>query len=493
MINNIQEKPLSDRINGILGQIEDLSTFYQHNEDILDIYEGNLLPYIEELMCETLDNKYYSQIKHRILPINFTQKIVDKLAKSYSDSPLRMCDDQEFVDFYVEKGAIDSAMMLGEEYSYLNRGYALKPKITNAGKIKIDTIPYDKFLVIADDASDKTMPTVFVEFMGETERSIVDEQGRAQVLNLDWYVAYTDKEIIAFDAQGTQMPEITEKINHTNPIGAIPFVYGNRSVSNIVPKQDTDFLKLSKILPLMLSDINGAIMFQCFTLIYGIDVEFKDAKLNPNAIWELESKKGTDKTGSIGTLQPTVDSDKAMDFFKNILAMWLDSKGIDAGSVTSMDSSNIASGLSKAMDEMDTTEARKKSITYLQNEEKELFVLLAKLNNYWVKIPEAKNLKLKTVNIEKIEESITIEFKEPMIKLDYTTEIGNSVTMLQNGLSYREKEIKRLHPYASEEEINQIFNEYGTERTEVGAEPVEEVIEPPITDETPEIEETEEK
>ena len=477
MINYMEEKPLRDRIGEILMDIKDYDTFYCHNEEILDIYEGNLLPYIEKMMEDTLDPRYFKLIKHRIVPVNFIQKICDKLAKSYADSPLRKCEEQDFVDYYTRALDLDSSMMLAEEYSYLNRGYALKPKLTNKGKIKIDVLPYDKFFVIADDSSDRLCPTVFVEFLGKTKRQKV-VRGVDEILELECYIAYTDTEIIGFDESGDQIYEIAEELNYTNPIGAIPFVYGNRSVSNIVPKQDTDFLKLSKILPLMLSDINGAIMFQCFTLIYGIDVEFNDATMSPNAIWDLRSDPKSDKTPQIGTLQPTVDSDKALTFFKNILAMWLDSKGIDAGSIMQLDSQEVASGLSKAMDQLDTTEARKKSIQKLSKEERELFVLLSKLNNYWIGVPEAKDLKLTRVDEKKVEDSMEVEFKEPMPKLDYTTEIANSVTMLKEGLSYREKEVNRLHPYATEDEINQIFFEYGIDRYEVGSNEVKEGIEP---------------
>ncbi len=494
-------KNLVDRIDEFLEEIKDLDCFYLHNEEILDIYEGNLLPYVEKLMKDTLDPRYYELIKHRITPINFTQKITDKLAKSYADEPLRQAEDQDFIDYYVQKLDLDSRMMLAEEYTYLNRGYALKPKLTNAGKIKMDVLPYDKFLVIADDNSDQMTPTVFIEFLGKTERQYPDSRYKdgVRVEMVDCYLAYSDTEIIGFDSNGHKIPELTEKLNDINPIGAIPFVYGNRSNSNIVPKQDTDFLKLSKILPLMLSDINGAIMFQCFTLIYGIDVEFNDATMSPNAIWDLSSRDKSDKTAQIGTLQPTVDSDKAMTFFKNILGMWLDTKGIDGSAITKMDSQDLASSLSKAMDELDTTEARKKSISFLVKEEKELFVLLAKLNNFWLTLPQSNNLKLKKVDVEKVEESVSIEFKEPMMKLDYTTEIQNSVTMLQNGLSYREKEIRRLHPYASEEEINMIFFEYGDKRPEIGSkevddavDPANEEVNPPQNNQTLENEESEE-
>ena len=473
-------KSLVDRIDEFNDKLKDMDCFYKHNEEVLDIYEGNLLPYVEALMCETLDARYYEQIKHRILPVNFSQKIVDKLSKSYAESPIRTAEDQEFVDEMEKMLKLDSKMGLAEEYSYLNRGYALKPKLTNKGKIKMDVLPYDKFLVIADDNSDRLMPTVFIEFLGKTERQYVDMRYRdgIRVETVDCYIAYSDSEIIGFDSNGTQIMEIAEEIGYINPIGAIPFVYGNRSVSNIVPKQDTDFLKLNKILPLMLSDINGAIMFQCFTLIYGIDIQFNDAEMNPNAIWDLSSKANSDKQASVGTLQPTVDSDKALNWFKNILAMWLDTKGIDAGSIAQLDSQSIASGLSKAMDELDTTEARKKSISMLREEEKELFVLLAKLNNYWITVPESRDLDLRLVDVEEMEASYNTEFKEPMPKVDITTEINNSVTMLSQGLSYREKEIMRLHPYITEDEINQIFFEFGESRYEIGSKEVKEGVEP---------------
>jgi hypothetical protein len=372
MIEVQNTKPLASRVDELLEDIKDLDCFYDHNEEMLDIYEGNLLPYVEKLMEATLDPRYMKLIKHRILPINFTQKIVGKLAKSYGDEPLRSCDEQEFMDAYTKMIQTSSKMSLAEEYSYLNRGYALKPKLTNKGKIKMDVLPYDKFFVKADDNSDTSEPTVFVEFLGKTKRSKVGIDDKLIEEDIECFMAYTDTEIVAFDYGGAKIPELTAALKDVNPIKCIPFVYGNRSVSNIVPKQDTDFLKLSKILPLMLSDINGAIMFQCFTLIYGIDVEFNDATLSPNAIWNLSSNPKSDKQAQIGTLQPTVDSDKALTFFKNILAFWLDSKGIDAGSIMQLDSQAMASGLSKAMDELDTTEARKKSISFLANEEKDL-------------------------------------------------------------------------------------------------------------------------
>lgn len=477
MLNMENDKTLRERIPQFLEKLEDYDLFYEYNEEVLDIYEGNLLPYIEQLMKDTLDDRYFQHIKHRILPINFIQKIVDKLAKSYSESPLRRADDMEFVEQYEQILDLDAKMGMAEEYSYLNKGYALKPKLTNRGEIKMDVIPFDKFHVIADDPSDKMLPTVFIEFLGKVEREKTVKD-REEILEVDCYIAYTDNEIIGFDEEGSWIPEIAEELNYTNPLGCIPFVYGNRGRSNIMPKQDTDFLRLAKVLPLMLSDINGAIMFQCFTLIYGIDVEFQDAKMSPNAIWDLRSDPKSDKTASVGTLQPTVDSEKALNWFKNMLGLWLDSKGIDAGSITQLDSQDMASGLSKAMDELDTTEARKKSINKLAKEEKELFVLLAKLNNYWLTLPQSNELGLRMVDVQEIEESFEAEFKEPTVKLDYTTEVQNSINMLQNGLSYREKEIKRLHPYASEDEINQIFFEFGESRYEIGSKEVEDGVEP---------------
>ena len=467
MINE-EYTPLRDRLPELVEAIKSSSDFYAHNETVLEIYEGELLPHISKLMSETLSPSYFKLIEHRVLPLNFSQKIVGKLAKSYGDSPLRSSDkSQEFIDSMVSMLGLDASMSVAEQYSYLTRGYALKPKLTNKGKIKLDVLPYDRFKVIGDDPSDKKLVTVFIEFMGDRKK-LVTINGKVETKVTPYYIAYTDKEIMAFDSDATEVIGVVdEDLNGVNPIEAIPFVYGNRSINSLVPRIDGDFLALCKVLPLMLSDINGALMFQCFTLIYGIDVEFNDATISPNVIWDLQSRANSDKPAQIGTLEPTVDSDKAWAFFKNILALWLDSKGIDSGAISSMDSNAMASGLSKAMDELDTTEARKASIIELAKEEKELFILLGKLNNFWTTSGD-HDLKLVEVDVKDLEDSYQTEFKEPTVKLDYTAEIKNSIEMLNNGLSYREKEIKRLHPYATEDEIDLMFYELGEARNALG-------------------------
>jgi hypothetical protein len=68
MIEMQNNKPLVQRIDEMLDCIKDLGCFYQHNEEILDIYEGNLLPYVEKLMQDTLmQMSHLESVMSRIL------------------------------------------------------------------------------------------------------------------------------------------------------------------------------------------------------------------------------------------------------------------------------------------------------------------------------------------------------------------------------------------------------------------------------------------
>ena len=54
-----------------------------------------------------------------------------------------------------------------------------------------------------------------------------------------------------------------------NPIGVIPFVYGKRQKSKLIPTQDTDMLAIAKAIPVQISDLGMAMMYQCFSIIFG--------------------------------------------------------------------------------------------------------------------------------------------------------------------------------------------------------------------------------
>jgi hypothetical protein len=367
-------------IKELLEFIKSHKDHLEKNHQKLEMYEGKLLPYVQDVMKATLSEHYYKQIEHRIIPINVLTRIIDKLSKVYSTPPIRKDEKyQDFIDRVVDEAMLDVRMGMADEYSHLFKGYALEPYI-DEGKIQIRTIPYDRFLVYSNDSVNPTKPTVFIKMMGKVKTT----SGQS----LELYYAYSADEFLAFTSDGSRYEKAMEGNNGINPYGVIPFVYGNRSMISLIPQQDTDITQLTLMIPVLLSDLAGAIMFSCFSVIYGIDLKIDKIEKSPNSFWNFKTDaKAESPRPEIGTIKTDADIEKVLSFIKQTFAFWLETKGVRIGSLNSLDAGNV-SGISKIIDEMDVYEIKKKQITFFKQEESQLWELLKVMNNYWVKSEE---------------------------------------------------------------------------------------------------------
>jgi len=62
---------LKDKRKSIIEYVKNHRSFLKRNAEALDIYEGNLLPYVDAIMQKTLSPQYYQPAKERILPSYF--------------------------------------------------------------------------------------------------------------------------------------------------------------------------------------------------------------------------------------------------------------------------------------------------------------------------------------------------------------------------------------------------------------------------------------
>jgi hypothetical protein len=366
---------MSEQIKFYLDYIKENKKFIDGNAERLDIYEGNLLPYVLEVMKDTLSDNYFNQIKNRTVPINVLSRIIDKLSKVYINAPLRKDDNyQEFIDKISYDASVDLTMSQADEFSHLFKCYALEPFL-DEGKACLRVIPADRFLVIGEDDKNPMKMTTFIKFVGTVGYG--DESKKL-------FHAYTKDEFIPFTEDGNIYFPDLDGNDGVNVYGVIPFVYGNRSKTAIIPTLDSDIVQLTKMIPVMLSDMAGAIMFQCFTIIYGINVKSANLVMSPNAFWDIKSDQRSDDKPSIGTINPTADVEKVLSFIKQTFAFWLETKGVRIGSMNSIDAGNV-SGIAKIIDEMDVYEIKKQQINYFKKEEKQLWDLMKVMNNYWIK------------------------------------------------------------------------------------------------------------
>ena len=430
------------------NKIEFISNYIKkHNELIssnivkLDVYEGNLTPYVIATMKATLSENYFAKIESRIIPINVLTRVMDKMSKVYINAPNRLSKEQEWVDAVERSSSINMQMGICDTYSQLFKGYLVQPYVDNR-EIKLRPIPYDRFLPMAEDIAIPEKMTGLVVFMGTITNGSVIEK-------LFYYYSNTEFIPLAVNGSGnarvyTPALEGNEGVNH---LGFIPYTYGNRSATTIIPKQDTDIMQITKMIPVMLSDLGGAIMFQCFSILYGIDVKADNLTMSPNAFWSLKSDSTSDKQPQIGTITPKADIDKVKGFIKEVFALWLETKGVRVGNVGSVDGGNSASGISKIIDEMDVFELKKTSIQYFKKEEKDLWGKLVKLNNVWSKD------KLIDTKIIPDDTEVTIIFDEPSPEIARKDQVDVAVIELNNKLKDKKTIITQLNPDLSEQEI----------------------------------------
>ncbi|MEO0272002.1 MAG: hypothetical protein ABIM30_02795 [candidate division WOR-3 bacterium] len=415
----------------------------------MDIYNGNLKPYVDEILKNTLSESYYNQIKSRMVLINVLKRITQKVSKSYIKPPKRIVSDDRFlpdVEAYVTETGFNAVMQKSDSYLNLFKGYALEPYIID-GLPRIRVLPFDRFLPISESKIDPTKVTIFVKFMGK--RSFKKAKG---TVFLDVFHVYSETEFLSFNSEGEIIEEDMEENQGINPYGIIPVFYGFRSNDEIIPTQDTDTLALTKLIPVMLTDLAGAVMFQCFSVIYGIDIDPQNLKMSPNAFWLLKSDARSDKQPQIGTIKPEADVDKVIKYITDIFSLWLETRGIRIGSVGSLNSTNFASGISKLIDEIDASDLIQQQQLNFVSDEQDFWTIFGKIQNYWVTTNQLFAFKHRS-GLWPEDLLVTPIFEKPVPLVDRRTQVETTKLEVDSGFLPRKEAIKQLYPDLTEEII----------------------------------------
>jgi hypothetical protein len=434
---------LKDKRQQIIDYVKKHRAFLEHNRILLDVYEGNLRQYIEQAMRASLSHEYFEKIQSRILPINILQRYTDKVSSVYNNVPERKSESsQEAVDFYLDKFELNVSGGIANTYATLFKGFAWEPYINKNGVPALRELSFDRFLVMSESEVNPEEETIFIKLMGKR-----DDKEDSLKLHV-----YTDTEFDSFYMDGAEESADLVDNQGLNPIGVIPFVYGKRQKNKLIPTCDTDILAMSKAIPIMLSDAAGAQMFQCFSVLWALDVDLKDLKLSPNAIWDLKSDRSSDKTPQVGTIKPEADTDKIVSFVINMFVLWLETKGVRVGSIGNIDAGNAASGISKIIDEMDVNAIKEKSQEWFERDEEELFnKVLPKVTRYWAEMGVSDIV----VMPENPEVEIEFPASEPLVSR--AEDIANLKEELAMGVITLEMAVRKLYPKIDQEMIDKII------------------------------------
>lgn len=443
-----------------IHEIVTSKTDYLHfNEVAIDIFEDNLQEYVIKDLHAQMSLQSFKEAIHRLSPINILPKVIDKLTNIYQTTVTREVYDGTETDlvlqgYYESKMDINTYMNQSNELFNLCKATLLYPSV-HKGKPELSVIENDRFVPIASDPMHPTDLTDVI-LLGE------------KVNGVDTYWVWSDENFYITDSDHKVRFDLMEIYNNPdgiNPIGKLPFVYINESKRKIMPKQDRDMLSMVKLIPIMLTDLNLAAMYQSFSITYGINVDDQNLVRAPNAFWSLKSDPTTDQPPSIGTIKPDVDYSQVLSLIESQISMWLGTKGIKSSSIGSLTKDNFSSGISKIIDEMDTFEARQKQTGYFKKAEKELWnLIMHSMHPYWVtsgqievKAMFSPNAKVKT----EFSVQLPTQSRGQIVK-DLREEYAS-------GFTTRQRVIEKLNPDLSEKEILELMFEIQNEGVELAS------------------------
>jgi hypothetical protein len=223
-----------------------------------------------------------------------------------------------------------------------------------------------------------------------------------------------------------------------------------------MPEPDMDTFENTLLIPKLLADLNYATQFQSHSIMYGVDLEIQKASGAPDAFWNLSSRDGEKSSPQIGVLSPSVDTEKVLALISFTVSQWLESRGIKPGSVGKLDQS--ASGISKIVDESNTTQVVQENRLILQQAEVRLWTLIAVIHNTLLGSEDFIAVKGLSDNLE-----VSVSFPEQKPIVDPAEKRNDLKFKLDNGLISKSMALKQANPDLTEEELTALQAEIDSE------------------------------
>lgn len=438
----------------------------EYNEKIQSILDGAIQGLLEERMKEDLGTKSYMAASTRKAPINVFRKIIDKLTKIYDQPVIRTVEngtqsDLELVQYY-EK-ALNVDRKFGKNNLKFNAFYysliqiGLKESNSFLSSIKkpfIRTIPNHEFLVMNASKTENNSPDVIILCM--------EKRRLANGLDEEVYYVYTDHQFIIMNQNGSIISDLMQEkdLDGINPYQVTPFAYSNESDDNAMPAVQTDNLDLSLLIPLLLTDLNYAVKFQAFSVFVAINLDDKKIEFSPNSIISFHTPPGEgDNKASFEAIKPTIDITQTLSLASSQMALWLSTKGVRPGQIAQIGADQLASGISKMIDESDTYESIKKQIKIYEDTEKEFWEkLLHHMHPAWVASGLVEN---KTIFSS--EARVVTKFTQPMPMQTRSEKVAELSAEKLAGFTSRKKAIKALNTGLTDQDIEDLILEIDDE------------------------------
>jgi hypothetical protein len=415
-----EETTIDAIVKAALEFIDSKRTYLKIAEDLFTIYNRKLTPFIEKRLDTDLKGQESrAEAKLRISSINVLPMVVDKLSHVYDADVNRVAKGMSPKEF---EGMLDSwnmaeALDMANKMLNLHRCVAIEPVLE---KKLLRVIPAHKFLVMGDGTIDNVM-TGFIKIIS-TQRDLSGN-------TVEVYELITAEYFISFNSNG----DIISR--EPNLFKVIPVVYATRDTVTLMPEEDSDTFNMVTLLPLLLTDGNFAIKFQCFSIIYTMNVEAKNMTMSPNAVWHLKSVGGDNDKPELGVIKPSVNIPDILEWIRAQFSLWLESKNLKLKALGGAGNAlENASGIAKAIDAADVSSDLKYQRRIFSRVERDIFRTIGVLSDSAF--------------------DLSTSFKsENLIPESNKEKIETLVLKVTNGLMSKDQAIKEANNHMTSEEI----------------------------------------
>lgn len=435
--------------------------------------------------------------KMRVSDVAVSQKVVDKLANSYCESPVRTIpgeDDNimnELNSIYKE-GKFNSAFQDFDEIFNLHRhglywvDYDYNESVFRTSALR----PYEYDVVKNPNTNevlavilnypdqDVTRRSMFASF--ETSASISD--GVNQLIAESQYDSGTESKVFAIWTATNHVVVVVQKkviknndgstnVNYAvnyidlpnnpqmiNPIGKIPFVYkqNNSAVDyptfNPITEQTINF-------NILYSDLLTAASMQGFgqaILKYPDNADVKEVEIGyMNAIKLPQSSEPDAKPTDFTYVNANPNLDGQQRTYLTYLKQVLSQHGITSNQAIAGDVESFASGLDRMIANADVNKIIQKNQNVYRDLEDEVFEL--------VKVWQAALGEFMFNGID----DINIYYPRPTVQINESDIIKNVISLLDAGLITKQKALMKLNPNLNEEQANEELLEIDNEKKDL--------------------------
>lgn len=434
---------IQDTISRFLKESDKLVKDADLQAKLFELYKGSIVPIFNDYLSTVYKKaRTKDQMKRNISPLNIIPKYVCKLSKAYSTGYSRSSSnkvDSELIEWYERESDIDKVLILAHELSTLQRS-ALIEHYVDDGAVRHRVIPAHKFWVYSNNVvNPNIVDTVIIHFTND---------GKSDIFKL-----YTADDIVAFDDKGQLRNEFIDG-EVGNPLGILPFTYINLDETCIKAKPDNDLFEMGMFLPKQFTSLNYVSEYQthAITVLFNVPPG-QEFEALPDSVWVLNQGDDGSQPPRVESISANPNIKESLELIATQLEVFLSTRGIRSD----INGSQLtASGISKAIDEADTTDLIIKAQQLMRVTEYDFFWRLAYIHNFYSQSNYISNKARFSVDLL---DNINISFVKPKNTNQDTQAANNIVQFYEKKLIGRRTALKMLFPELSDMQIEDIMQD----------------------------------